>query len=293
MKLTDKIHLIKCPHRTYFTSVGLLADKEIILVDTGRTESPDQTIYPYINKLGREPNEISHILLTHAHWDHCAGLAQIKKETHCKVGVHEQGLTYLKNPNLLNEEQEKKYPEIMQSPTFESVKADFTFTDGDSIELGRRKLLTVHTPGHSIDSSCIIDDNENLCFSGDSFQGKGEGRPLIFNDADSYIDSIKKISDMEVKAMATGHPFPPFNKGLLTNREISLFLEESIEGIKEIEESILRILEKNQRNHKINELEEKIRDVRLNTLTCVLDSLNNRRLINKKIDEQGTSWRLS
>jgi glyoxylase-like metal-dependent hydrolase (beta-lactamase superfamily II) len=290
MKVTDKIHLIKCPHRTYFTSVGLFNDEELTLIDTGRSESPEHTIYPYIKKIGREPNEISYILLTHAHWDHCAGLAQIKKENDCKIGVNKTGLPFLENPNLLNEMHEKKYPNLIQeSPTFEPVKADFTFIEGETIELGKRRLLTVHTPGHSIDSSCIIDNDESVCFSGDSFQGKGEGRPLIFDDADKYINSIKKISKKNIKTMVTGHPFPPFNRGVLKGEEISSFLKESIEAIKELEESILNTL--SLKGHTLVDLTDKMGDARTNTLLCVLGTLRARGLINKTHDKEGISWR--
>lgn len=294
MKITDNIHLIKCPHRTYFTSACLFNDDDLVLVDAGRVESPEQTIYPYIKAIGREPNEISVIILTHAHWDHCAGVAQIKKDAGCKVGVHNQGLPYLENPNLLNEEYEKKYPNLEQEPAplFESVKTDFTFSDGDTIELGKRTLRILHTPGHSIDSSCIIDDSNGLYISGDSYQGRGEGRPLLFHDADHYMNSINRISDEKIQKMVTGHPFPPLNKGVLDRRETKHFLRDSAQSIKEIEELILNTLEKNQRKSYLTELIEHIVNVRLNTMICVLESLKNKGKIKKTIDEQGILWRI-
>ena len=88
MKVIDGVHFIECPHRNYFVSSCLIESEGIILIDAGRAESPEDKIYPYMKSIGRNPSEISHLVLTHAHWDHCAGATRIKKDTDCRVGIH-------------------------------------------------------------------------------------------------------------------------------------------------------------------------------------------------------------
>ena len=101
MEIEGGIHLIKNPHSTYFVSSVLLMGESLTLVDAGRVESPENSIYPAVRALGRDPREISLLVLTHAHWDHCAGASQIKRETGCKVAVHSNGEAYLTDPETV------------------------------------------------------------------------------------------------------------------------------------------------------------------------------------------------
>ncbi|WP_018330335.1 MBL fold metallo-hydrolase [Actinomycetospora chiangmaiensis] len=40
--------------------------------------------------------------------------------------------------------------------------------DGDTIDLGGRTLTVLHTPGHSPDSLCLLDDRDGVLFAGDT-----------------------------------------------------------------------------------------------------------------------------
>nr|WP_281376554.1 MBL fold metallo-hydrolase [Actinomycetospora corticicola] len=40
--------------------------------------------------------------------------------------------------------------------------------DGDAIDLGGRTLTVLHTPGHSPDSLCLLDDRDGVLFAGDT-----------------------------------------------------------------------------------------------------------------------------
>ena len=104
LEIEGGIHLIKCPWSTYFVSSCLLLGESIVLVDAGTQDSPEEAIYPYIRSIGRDPSEISHIILTHAHFDHCGGASIIKRDTGCKVLVHKFGRPYLEDAALIDRE---------------------------------------------------------------------------------------------------------------------------------------------------------------------------------------------
>jgi glyoxylase-like metal-dependent hydrolase (beta-lactamase superfamily II) len=43
-----------------------------------------------------------------------------------------------------------------------------TLSDGDSIDLGGRALTVVHSPGHTPDSICLLQEDSRILFSGDA-----------------------------------------------------------------------------------------------------------------------------
>jgi glyoxylase-like metal-dependent hydrolase (beta-lactamase superfamily II) len=86
--------------------------------------------------------------------------------------------------------------------------------DGETVSLGDREWLAVHTPGHTIEHLCLYDPEGGTFLSGDHvlptitphISGLGEGRdPLRY-----YIDSLDKVADLPGVARvlpAHGHPF--------------------------------------------------------------------------------------
>gem|GEM_PF-3312595 len=88
MKITESIHAIRHPFRLAlgngqyvdrFVYSYLIVGKTICLIDTG-VSATAPLIVDYVRGLGRKPEEIALILLTHAHPDHIGGCASIKKD---------------------------------------------------------------------------------------------------------------------------------------------------------------------------------------------------------------------
>jgi glyoxylase-like metal-dependent hydrolase (beta-lactamase superfamily II) len=52
--------------------------------------------------------------------------------------------------------------------TVNASTATRTLHDGEQLDLGGRRLLVVHTPGHSPDSVCYVDERDGLLFAGDT-----------------------------------------------------------------------------------------------------------------------------
>ncbi|MEM2110554.1 MAG: MBL fold metallo-hydrolase [Candidatus Bathyarchaeia archaeon] len=249
MKIANGIHVVECPFIvTETTTSCAIVDKSIALIDAGLSESPEKAIYPYIRKIGREPSEISLIILTHAHFDHCAGVARIKKDTGCKVCVHESGKQYLEDPRLMLKHLRERFPitytEWEWIPDFEPTQADFVFKDGDKLYFDGHELRALHVPGHSQDSSCIIEEEQGVYISGDSVQGKGEKRPLLFQSSTEYVKSMQRLLNESMQVLVTGHPFPPFNKTVLTEKESREYVKHSLKGIEELRNSVESILKK-------------------------------------------------
>ena len=80
--------------------------------------------------------------------------------------------------------------------------------DGETIDLGGRKILVVFTPGHTPGSTSFIDKAAHYGFSGDSF---GSGNLLLTTDFSTLEATCKKMSkvmaDDGIEKLYPGHYF--------------------------------------------------------------------------------------
>ncbi|MDI6600737.1 MAG: MBL fold metallo-hydrolase [Thermoanaerobacteraceae bacterium] len=146
------------------TNCYLLADevkKEGIIVDPG--DEPKKII-DVINKVGID---IVYIVLTHAHYDHCGALEEIKTMTGCReVILHRLEEEVLENPEL------NLSPWISGQNV--SLKGDKLVEDGDIIKIGDIEVTIRHTPGHTPGSISLIFDGKCIC--GDALFAGSVGR---------------------------------------------------------------------------------------------------------------------
>ena len=105
---------------------------------------PGQWMPEQLEALGIAPAEITHVLLTHHHYDHVVGVRALADRFGAPVWAHEQ------TDQLIDD------------------KVDQTFTDGDTIETGALRVEVIHTPGHCADHCA-------LAFNG----SKGPFEPLV------------------------------------------------------------------------------------------------------------------
>jgi len=292
LEIEGGIHLIKCPWSTYFVSSCLLLGESIVLVDAGTQDSPEEAIYPYIRSIGRDPSEISHIILTHAHFDHCGGASIIKRDTGCKVLVHKFGRPYLEDAALIDRELHERFPSIFPEckARFESISVDETFEDGDVFDIEGRRIRILHTHGHSTCSSCIIDEENGIYVSGDSIQGRGDRRPLLFYSAEMYIRTLRRLLNEPIKTLVTGHPFPPFNEVVLRGEKARKHIEESLKGIKELQSRVLRILKDSEKPISIGQIHKVVGMSQPVTIGCILEDLEREGIAEKTRTEEAYLW---
>ena len=66
--------------------------------------------------------------------------------------------------------------------------------DGDEIDLGDRVLRVLHTPGHTIDSICLLDEKKRLLFSGDTVDTGPIYAHLASADIDGFADTAHRLA---------------------------------------------------------------------------------------------------
>ena len=295
MEIADNIHVIENPHRNYYVTSCLIVGPSLTLIDAGREDSPERSIYPYIRGLGRDPSEISHLILTHGHWDHCAGAAKIKSDTGCKVAIHSLGKPYLEDPELIVKELSERFPSLDNASmsNFDAVKVDITYNDRDQLDLSGKKLEIIHIPGHSPDSISIADNEQGVYICGDAMQGGGTTQPLIFHDATEYTASAKRLLNKPIKKMVNGHPFKPINKGVLKGQECREHLQESLKEVSKIGSNALATLITAGKPMSLNEIGERLDIARPVTIGCILEAMVKGGEVEKTFNKGKTQWRAS
>jgi len=115
---------------------------------------PLREVQPYIEKAEKNGAKIKYVLETHFHADFVSGHLDLAKKT---------GATIVFGPTA--------------KPAFEAHVAE----DGEILNVGNIKIKVIHTPGHTMESTCflLIDENgkETSLFTGDTLFIGDVGRP--------------------------------------------------------------------------------------------------------------------
>ena len=125
---------------------------------------PLREVDPYIQRARRKGAHIKYVLETHFHADFVSGHLDLAAKT---------GATIVYGPTA--------------KPAFEHYGA----ADGERLKLGKVYIEVLHTPGHTMESSCFLlyDENEKpvALFSGDTLFIGDVGRPDLAQKIDSRL----------------------------------------------------------------------------------------------------------
>ena len=96
-----------------------------------------------IEKLGFKFTDVKILLISHAHSDHCAGSAEVIKQTKAQYFVMEQDADAVENGGDKKSRLKASYLQ------FTPAKVDRRLKDGDEVKLGGSTLTANLTPGHT------------------------------------------------------------------------------------------------------------------------------------------------
>lgn len=123
------------------TSYLITTPKGHIVLDSGFKETVPQ-ITANIVKLGFKVEDVKYLINSQAHYDHAAGLVDLKSLTRAKL------LASVEDAKLLARGG-KDDPNFGDQYLFEPVNADMTFSDGWKLKLGGTTMTANITPGHT------------------------------------------------------------------------------------------------------------------------------------------------
>jgi metallo-beta-lactamase class B len=129
---------------TYDLSTYLITtDAGHILINTGFAETVPE-IKKGVEQLGFDFDDVEILTATHAHGDHVAGLAELKRLTGAQMLMSEADAVLLEDGGI----SDFRFGDG-RTPSFEAVKVDRRLKDQDTILLGGVTLTAHHHPGHT------------------------------------------------------------------------------------------------------------------------------------------------
>ncbi|MCK9566465.1 MAG: MBL fold metallo-hydrolase, partial [Methanothrix sp.] len=113
-----------------------------------------------------------------------------------------------------------------QAPVYE---VDETLKEGMVLDIGEWKLRVLETPGHSLGSLCLYEENAKVLFSGDTVFPDGNiGRTDMYGgDTPELVRSIERLTKLDVQTMYPGHME-------ITSRDVNRQIQMSLRFAKSI-----------------------------------------------------------
>ena len=167
------------------SNIYVIKAEEVTLIDTG-VGNEHNRLDRTLEQLHIPMQSVRHVILTHAHADHFGGLLTIQSLTSPRILVHKLD---------------------GHAPEEVDTKRITWINEGDTVNASGRRLKVVHTPGHTAGSICLFDEANKTLFSGDTVFPDGLfGRTdLPTGDAQALVDSLKKLTRLDVESLLAGH----------------------------------------------------------------------------------------
>lgn len=205
-------------------------EKGNLLIDAG-LNSPDSynTLVTELKNYGFSLKDISHILVTHTHFDHSGQAGKIKQLSNAELFISQTEMDIF-NQNYLNIDKHlsaareillesgvppteaQTYTDVFKNPLslISTLSADHFLYDGDKISFAPFEFVAMQTPGHSAGHICLYEPRKKFFFAGDTilpqitpnigfFPGQGTN-PLA-----DYLNSLERIYELEINLAFPGH----------------------------------------------------------------------------------------
>jgi len=220
MEITQGIHSLAQTMGGHVHAFLLADDTGLTLIDT-LFDTDGHRVLEAIGALGRAPQDLKRIVLTHGHRSHIGGLAALKKASGATVYAHEweediiagerkaQPVTLFPMRPLLT------YARVYHLQVglalgvgqHRACPVDRSLTDGDRVG----PLEVLHAPGHSPGHLAFWWPERRALFAGDAiatwpmFDG---GWPAFNLNEDQQRASLRRMAELEAKVLAVGHGEP-------------------------------------------------------------------------------------
>lgn len=148
---------------------GCLAEAAYYIESNGEAAiiDPLRETEPYIELATKRNAKIKYVFETHFHADFVSGHIDLARKTNSS---------------------------IVFGPTAKTNYDVIVANDGDVFNIGKIKLKVLHTPGHTLESSCflLVDENgkDHAVFTGDTLFVGDVGRPDLAIKSDLTIDDL-------------------------------------------------------------------------------------------------------
>jgi glyoxylase-like metal-dependent hydrolase (beta-lactamase superfamily II) len=257
--------------RHVYQIASLVADRNLfqylfvgdntVLLDTGASYTPSETILPFLRQNGIRPSQLTLAINTHADADHHGGNASLKQIAgQMMLACGEQDRLMIEDPDRLFASRYNQWisdhgvglglqPEAsawVRKMAGSPERIDQTFIGGEQIRIDdERSLQVLHVPGHSDGHLALYDPVNRAVFVGDALHGRHcpttVGEPALppgYYSVLAYLGTLQMLGALDIDWIYSGH-WPTFH-----GSQVSEFLVECHRFVEGASNLVWKTLEK-------------------------------------------------
>lgn len=197
MEVCSNVHQIRIDFRVTdqikrYVYLYLITGRRCCLIDAGVAGCED-SIIAYMGQIGRSPDEIDALFLTHAHPDHIGGASALRRITGCNVYAPEAEREWIEDIGV--QFAERPIPNFY-TLAGDSVTVDVPVREGSIIRPAEGVTIRVlNTPGHSAGSVSYVLEEAGAVFTGDAIPAQDD-LPIL-TDISRSMQSILTLQTLE------------------------------------------------------------------------------------------------
>jgi glyoxylase-like metal-dependent hydrolase (beta-lactamase superfamily II) len=185
----------------------------LALIDTG-TPGSAKSILEAIGEIGRSPDDLASILVTHCHPDHSGSLAALKWATGAEAYMHPVDAAMVREGKAMRPLMPAPGPLkrilfrtfIRPSSTIEPAEVEHEVDEGEQIPIVGG-IRAIHTPGHCAGQvSLLWPQHGGVLFAADACSNVGRlDLALGYEDLEEGKSSLRKLAPLEFDVACFGH----------------------------------------------------------------------------------------
>ncbi len=200
-----------------YVNVYILDLGKIVLVDSG-TKGAGPRIRDGLRELGKDPQDVAAVLLTHHHIDHIGTAAAWRRDAHAQATIGR-----IDAPAAAGQERRRTHGRTAKAKVFAAlmgvfvplmrtppVQADRLVEDGQVLDVLGWPMEVLHVPGHTLGSCAYYARRAGILFAGDAVNGRA-GKPEppgVMEDVAAADESFRRITSLRAPLLLPGHGSP-------------------------------------------------------------------------------------
>lgn len=241
MQVAPNVHRLEFAIDTKPMAMYILAGDHLILIDSGLPATPETIYLPAIQALGRRPDEVRLVIITHADADHIGGNAAVRQFfPNALLACHAQDGRWASDPAVIMAERydgfrqhglryDQETFDVLGSWMGSPEPMDLLLRGGERIRLTADEWLHIHhVPGHTPGHIALHHPGRRYAVVGDAVFGRaqldtsgGKAAAPPYTNVDAYRATINMLTALDLDTLLTCH-YP-----VMRGEEVANFLHAS------------------------------------------------------------------
>jgi glyoxylase-like metal-dependent hydrolase (beta-lactamase superfamily II) len=230
----------------------VVGDERLLLVDSGVDGTIEEHVVPALAELGRTPDEITDVVISHADVDHYGGNSSLRRlAPGARIVAHELDRPLIESWQTAVRERYGWYRRHgldydaatwawLENAAGPDTPIDGTITPGDTLDLGGIEVEILALPGHSPGHIGVVHRDSGTAIVMDAVLERGlytvDGKivgPPPYGSVTAYRETIGRLRELAPSHLGTSHYAP-----IAGAEAVSRFLGATASFVDELDEVV-------------------------------------------------------